>query len=133
MVTFTADPTEFNSANSVFAEFFTDIDNLHLIMPAEVDQWTADKDRCSFVIKNLGKMSMEKGIVNPNSEFEFISTADSKVDFTLVFRLKAKDQATTSGYFELQTDVNPLVEMMVKRPLTNFVNLLTQNLKSKLT
>jgi len=133
MVKFIADSIDFSAENSTFAGFFKDINQLRLIMPSEVDQWEAKDDKCSFFIKNLGTMCMEKGFVNPEAEYEFISTADSKVDFTLIFRLRKNPEGTISGYFEIQTDVNPLVEMMVKRPLTNFVNLLTQNLKKHLS
>lgn len=133
MVKFTADTLAFSAGKNEFAGFFGDIDHLRLIMPAEVEQWKSEKDRCSFFIKNLGTLSIEKGFVNPESEYEFISTADSKVDFTLVFRFQKATEGHFNAFFEIQTDVNALVEMMVKRPLTNFVNMLTQNLKTHLS
>ncbi len=132
MVKFTADSLIFDNDKMAFADFFREINSLKLIMPAEVEQWKAEDDKCSFFIKNLGNLSMEKGFVNPESEFEFIATAESKVDFTLLFHFRENIQGRLTGYFELQTDVNPLVEMMVKRPLTNFVNMLTKNLQSHL-
>ncbi|MBE0640202.1 MAG: hypothetical protein IH598_16935 [Bacteroidales bacterium] len=133
MVKFTADALVFQTNKNELHRFFGEIGHLHLIMPAEVEQWKSDKYHCSFYIKNLGTLSMEKGFVNPESEYEFIATADSRVDFTLVFRFRETIDGKLSGYFEIQTEVNPLVEMMVKRPLTNFVNMLTENLKSHLS
>ena len=133
MVKFTADSLIFENDKAAFADFFRDINALKLIMPAEVEQWKAEEERCSFFIKNLGNLSMEKGFVNPESEFEYIATAESKVDFTLLFHFRENILSKLTGYFELQTDVNPLVEMMVKRPLTNFVNMLTKNLQNHLS
>ncbi len=128
MARFVADTLTFNADEKKFAGFFSDIGNLKMIMPDEIENWKVEGGQCSFSVKNLGQLKMEKGFVNPKSEYEFISTAESKVDFTLVFRFRKETTETSSGQFEIQTDVNPLIEMMVKRPLMNFVNLLTQNL-----
>lgn len=133
MVKFTADSLIFDNDKAAFADFFRDINSLKMIMPAEVEQWKAEDEKCSFFIKNLGNLSMERGFVNPESEFEFIATAESRVDFTLMFHFRENIGGKLTGYFELQTDVNPLVEMMVKRPLTNFVNMLTKNLQNHLS
>lgn len=132
MAKFIADTLTFNADKKWFADFFSDISNLRLIMPDEIENWNVEGDQCSFTIKNLGLLKMEKGFVNPNAEYEYISTAESKVDFTLIFKFQKEAAATSSGQFEIHTDINPLVEMMVKRPLMNFVNLLTKNLQGQL-
>lgn len=129
MAKFIADTLTFNADEKWFADFFSDIGNLRLIMPDEIENWNVEGDQCSFTIKNLGLLKMEKGFVNSNAEYEYISTAESKVDFTLIFKFQKEAPATSSGQFEIHTDINPLVEMMVKRPLMNFVNLLTKNLQ----
>jgi hypothetical protein len=133
MSKFIADTLTFNADEKTFADFFSDISNLKLIMPNEIENWKVEDEQCSFTIKNLGLLKMEKGFVNPNAEYEYISTAESKVDFTLIFRFRKETPYTLSGQFEIQSDINPLVEMMVKRPLTNFVNLLTKNLQEQLS
>lgn len=132
MAKFFADTLTFNADEKWFADFFSDISNLRLIMPDEIENWNVEGDQCSFTIKNLGLLKMEKGFVNSNAEYEYISTAESKVDFTLIFKFQKEAAATSSGQFEIHTDINPLVEMMVKRPLMNFVNLLTKNLQGQL-
>ncbi|HPE34470.1 MAG TPA: hypothetical protein PLI65_06710 [Bacteroidales bacterium] len=130
MVKFSAETVTYKANKNKIADFFSRINNLQKIMPSEIEQWEATGNRCSFHIKNLGTMSMEKGFVNPDSEYEFISTADSKVDFTLTFRFQEIDEQV-AGAFEIQTEINPFLEMIVKRPLTNFVNILTKNLQEE--
>lgn len=130
MAKFIADAQTFEVDETRLGEFFADISNFKFIFPDEIEHFKVDGEQCAFTIKNIGNLSMEKGFVNPKSEYEFISTAESKVDFTLVFWFSKKADGSIVGQFEVQTDVNPLVEMMVKRPLMNFVNMLTVNLKT---
>ncbi len=132
MAKFIADAQTFEVDETRLGEFFADISNFKHIFPDEIENFKVEGEQCAFTIKNIGNMKMEKGFVNPKSEYEFISTAESKVDFTLVFWFRKQSDGTIKGQFEVQTDVNALVEMMVKRPLMNFVNLLTVNLKTYL-
>jgi len=109
--------------------FFNNLNNLKYIMPEQVENWESDEDNCSFFIKNLGNLGMKKGTFNSPEQFTFISNHYSKVDFVMFFRLKPAIVIGYQGYFEICADMNPMIEMMAKRPLTNFVNILTANLQ----
>lgn len=132
MVKYTADTLHFPVSKEDFSWFFSQIDNLRSLLPPEIEQWESNGQQCSFYLRNIGKLSMEKGFVNPDSEYEFIATADSKVDFTLFFRFWPDPAGGFSGHFEIQVDVNPLIELMIKRPVTHLVNLMTSSLQSQM-
>lgn len=125
---FIADNISLDVSKESIDNFFKDINALKLIMPAGVEQWQAEGDKCSFFIKNLGNLKMKRSFDIPVSEYAYRSTANSKVDFTLLFHFNENGQNKSTGYFELQAQVNPFMKMMLERPVTNFVNLLTQNL-----
>lgn len=127
MTSIVADKKDFQVNADKIAAFFRDMRNFRSIMPEQVEQWQADENACSFSIKNLGNLGMQKGTFDPPHQFEFVSKDDSKVDFTLVFHFSPDIEGRTNGYFEIIADMNPVVEMMAKRPLTNFVNILTEN------
>ncbi|MFP4469433.1 MAG: hypothetical protein ACLFPE_02045 [Bacteroidales bacterium] len=101
-------------------------------MPEQIENWESDGQTCSFFIKNLGKLSMQKSTFEEPHRFTFRSTPQSKVAFTLVFHYSNPEHQEPQGYFEILTQVNPLIEMMARRPLVNFVTILTDNLKKDL-
>lgn len=131
MTSFTAKHLTLTAQVGQLADFFGDMQNFQRIMPEQVENWTADKSSCSFFIKNLGDLGMNKGGVNLPHSFEFPSNESSKVNFTLTFHLLTEADNTFKGYFEITTQMNAMIEMIAKRPLTNFVNLLNENLQKQ--
>jgi hypothetical protein len=133
MSCFTANKIVFKTDLEKVAVFFNRLDNLRLIMPDQVENWESDENKCSFFIKNLGTLGMKKGIFEKPDRFILKSDESSKVDFVLSFYLKPIITTDNEGYFEICAEMNPVIEMMAKRPLTNFVNILTVNLREFLT
>lgn len=132
MTSIVADTLEFHANAEQIAAFLGDMRNFRSIMPEQVEDWQADEKTCSFSIKNLGNLGMQIGTFNPPHQFGFISLDDSKVKFTLVFHFSPDVKGHTDGYFVINAEMNPLIEMMARRPLTNFVNILTQNFKQNM-
>ena len=132
MTNIAADKIEFQVNVAELSRFMRDMQNFRDIMPEQIEDWYADESSCSFTIKNLGKLGMQITESDPQGSFKFESTDQSKVDFMLLFHFHSNEDKVNSGHFEIKTEMNPLVEMMAKRPLTNFVNILTKNLQQKL-
>lgn len=132
MKSFTAKPVRFTAEELKIKAFFFDMRNFRDIMPEQVEDWVANENTCSFFIKNLGKMGMEKGDEDHPNRFSFPSVETSKVEFTLIFHFQPDGNSEHSGYFELFANINSMVEMMARRPLTNFVTILTENFKTNI-
>jgi len=132
MTSIVADKQDFQVNAGKITAFFNDMRNFKSIMPEQVERWQADENACSFSIKNLGNLGMRKDTFDPPHHFEFVANGGSKVDFTLVFHFSPDIEGRTNGYFEIIVEMNPLVEMMAKRPLTNFVNILTINFRQNM-
>lgn len=115
------------------ADYLSDMHNFRQIMPEQIEDWGADEKSCSFFIKNLGKLGMTKGEVVEKQKFEFPSSESSKVNFTLYFHFQNIGNDNSEGFFELKADMNPMIEMMAHRPLTNFVNILTENFQAQIS
>jgi len=133
MSSFTANRIIFKTRIEKVAAFFENLDNFRFIMPDQVENWESDENNCSFFIKNLGNLGMKKGTFEAPDRFMLKSNESSKVNFVLSFYLKPSETMDSIGYFEIYADMNPMIEMMAKRPLTNFVNILTANLREFLT
>lgn len=132
MANIIADKKDLNATAEAIDNFFRDLRNFREIMPDQIQNWQADKESCSFSVQNLGKLGMKKGVFNTPHQFEFVSNEASKVNFTLVFHFSPDASSRGAGYFEILADMNPVIEMMAKRPLLNFVNILTENLAQKM-
>jgi len=132
MAKFKSDTIDIQVHPKAVFSFLGDLKNMGLIMPEEVENWAADQDVCSFFIRNLGNLGLKKGRVSFPEKITFSSTENSKVTFELIFNLKPLQNESSTAWFEIKADMNPMVEMMAKRPLTNFVNLLITNLKTQL-
>jgi|GEM_PF-281921 len=127
MSCFTGNSVNFSKYPEKIPGFFEDMNNFRFIMPDQVENWQSDENSCSFSIKNLGNLGMKKGTFEPPDHFTFVSNEVSKVNFVLHFHLKTSENSEKQGYFEICADMKPMIEMMAKRPLTNFVNILTTN------
>ncbi len=132
MTSFISEPQDIHASPEQVTQFMNDISNFRHIMPEQIENWKTDHESCSFFVKNLGQLSMQKGTFDAPQRYEFRSTPDSKVVFTLVFHLTENTPGKFTGHFEILTEVNPLMELMVRRPLNNFVGILTNNLKKKI-
>ncbi len=125
---FTANHIDFSKNFEKVQPFFDNLNNFSFIMPEQVENWQSDESRCSFFIKNLGNLGMRKGQFLIPDHYTFVSNDESRVDFVLHFYVKSRTGIEKNGYFEICADLNPMIEMMARRPLTNFVNILTANL-----
>ena len=129
MISFLSTPAEIGVNPDNLLVFFSDMNNFRHIMPEQIEDWQSDEVSCSFFIKNLGKLGMKKNHIEDGQKLHFISSETSKVKFTLVFHFKNVSESSHQVSFEILSEMNSFVEMMAKRPLTNFVNILTTNLK----
>ncbi len=132
MTSFLSEPRQIHATADTVTNFFGDIENFRSIMPEQIENWETDGQICMFTIKNLGRLAMQKGNFNEPHQYEFRSAPQSKVDFSLIFHLTDGKSGTYHGHFEILTEVNPLIEMMARRPLVNFVTILTENLQKRL-
>ncbi|NCA85288.1 MAG: hypothetical protein EOM83_06900 [Clostridia bacterium] len=132
MKKFTADTLDFTATAEQVGAFASDMRNFSHIMPEQIEQWQANENAAAFTIKNIGRLSMSRGNMDFPFKFEFPATADSKVRFTLILHYRPNARQEAKVFFEIEAEINTMMEMMARRPLTIFVNLLTQNLKTHL-
>lgn len=129
MSSFLSDPVEITAKQEQLTAFLEDMNNFRHIMPEQIKDWQSDEESCSFFIKNLGKLGMKKPAIVEPDRMQFSSSETSKVKFILIFHSTNSSSGNLEISFELLSEMNSFVEMMAKRPLTNFVNILTTNLK----
>jgi carbon monoxide dehydrogenase subunit G len=117
------------SSNDIF-NFLTDLNNLQKLMPGDkIDQWQSDAETCSFQIKGLAKIGMKLDSTEENKKIHIVSNGKNPFDFTLDIHLNEQG-ASTESQLIFDGNMNAFMKMMAEKPLTNFFNLLADNLKA---
>ena len=116
-----------NSAENIF-HFLNDFNNFEKLMPEQVVNWQSTKESCSFTIKGMASLEMRQQSVVEFSEINLVSEGKSPFPFTLSCFLNEQGNSTDAQMI-LNADLNPMLKMMAKKPLQNFVNLLVGKLK----
>lgn len=114
------------SAQEVF-EFFTNLENFEKIMPENTQKFEVDGDSFIFGLKGMPEIRL---VMKEKTEFTNVTlgAASSKLPFTLAADLEETAATETKVTLKFDGDFNPMMAMMVKKPLTSFIDTLTENI-----
>ena len=109
--------------------FVTDIRNFERFIPGGmISNWYAEKELCSFSVSMLGTVTVrliEKEMYN---KVVYGGDALKKNDFTLTLNIMNNVSDHTEVKILLGAELNPMMKMMVEKPLGNFFNMLAKKL-----
>ncbi len=109
--------------------FLTNTENIGELLPKnEVKDFKGTKTDCSFKVQGGITISLVQSELNPNKEIQMVSGEKSPFPFKLSVHLSEVD-GKTEGYIAFDGEVNAFLKMMVKKPLTNLFNHMTNELK----
>lgn len=117
-----------NSAENIF-NYLSDFRNFEKLMPSQVTNWQSTSDECSFTINGMATIGMKIIEKTPHSKITITSNGKVPFEFKLYVLLEEKGQANCSGQLLFESDMNPMLKMMVEKPLGNFFNMLAQKMK----
>lgn len=117
-----------NSAANVFA-YLSNFNNFQKLMPEQVTNWQSTADECTFTINGMATIGMKIIDKSPNNKITISSNGKVPFDFNLFVLLIEKGDNACSGQLVFESELNPMLKMMVVKPLTNFFNMLAQKMK----
>lgn len=114
------------SAKAAF-EFFTAVENFEKLMPESTQKFEADGDSFLFALKGMPEIRL---VLGDKIEFSMVSlkAASSKLSFSLSAHITEVSENSSDVQLKFEGDFNPMMAMMVKKPLTSFINTLTENI-----
>lgn len=114
----------------VFA-LISDFNNLQkFAMPEKVKDFKADADSCNFVVDGMGNFGM-KIIERDAYKVVKIANADSTpFKFNLWIQLKSVSELDTRVKVTLKAELNAMLKVVAKKPLTQFVASLVDRLET---
>ncbi len=111
--------------------FVSDLSNMGDLMPEQVVNWKAEKDRCSFTVKGMTSLSLRIEEQIPEKRIRLVPDGKSPFEFELLLHLREKTPQTSESMVEIAAELNPMMAMMAKRPLQNLVDIIAEKLSQK--
>ena len=106
-----------------------DVKNFEKLMPENIAKFEVIDENCfEFGLKGMPEIKLVKKGGTPNSQV-VLGAASSKLPFTLTGNLNAIDADNTEVQLVFEGDFNPMMAMMIKGPISKFIETLAQNME----
>jgi carbon monoxide dehydrogenase subunit G len=108
-------------------EFLSDLKNFEQLMPESIQKFEVEGDSFIFGLKGMPEIRL---VLKERTEFSNITlgAASSKLSFELVANIEEVDAISSQVQLDFNGEFNMMMAMMVKKPLTSFIDTLTDNL-----
>ena len=109
--------------------FLSRFDNFQKFIPADkIQNWVATEDSCHFTIEGIGEAGMRIIEKEPFRLIKIAGEEGGKIDFDFWIQLKQVAEDNTRIRLTIQARINPLFQMIVKKPLQNFLDTLAEHM-----
>ncbi|MDG1529597.1 MAG: SRPBCC family protein [Polaribacter sp.] len=114
------------SSKEIF-DFLIDLQNFEQLMPENTQKFEVDGDSFLFGLKGMPEIRL---VLKEKTEFSNITlgAASSKLPFTLSGNISELAENKSEVQLIFNGDFNPMMAMMVKKPLTKFIEVLAENI-----
>ncbi|MGY0393146.1 SRPBCC family protein [Bizionia sp. KMM 8389] len=120
--------TTINKSPETVFNFLSDVKNFEKLMPENISKFEVlGDDKFLFALKGMPEIVLKKKKVVPNSKI-VLGAAGGKLDFSLTGHLTEVSADTTDVYLQFSGDFNPMMGMMIKGPITKFIETLVTNM-----
>ncbi|WP_422859265.1 SRPBCC family protein [Flagellimonas sp. S174] len=115
------------SQQEVF-EFLTDIKNFEKLMPENIDKFEVlDDDTFKFALKGMPEIVLRRKEQVPYEKV-VLGAASDKLPFTLTALINSVEETESEVTLSFQGEFNAMMAMMIKSPITNFMETLSNNM-----
>lgn len=124
------DKVHVNKSQEELFQFLLKVDNFEKIMPSSIQKFeTTGYDSFLFQLKGMPEIKL---LIKEKQAYDKITLGakSEKLPFSLIALIEEDSQAENKSYVQLQFEgnFNPMMSMMIKSPLKNFINTLAENL-----
>lgn len=117
------------SAEDAF-NFLSDVKNFESLMPENISKFEVlEEDKFLFALKGMPEIVLKKKEAIPNSKI-VLGAAGGKLDFALTGNISEIDTDKSEVQLAFSGEFNAMMGMMIKGPITKFIETLVTNMKS---
>ena len=131
MTTIESKKVEIDKPRSAVIDYAADLNNFEKLLPQDrISDFTSDGESCSFKIQGLSKIGLK---LEEKSEGGLkIKSTDSPFSFVIDVFVNEKNEGV-EAYQLVNLDLNPMMKMMVEKPLRNLFDHIADRLQSELS
>lgn len=110
--------------------FLSDVKNFEQLMPENTSKFEIIRENAFvFALKGMPEIALElKESLPPNKVV--LGAISDKLPFTLTANIEALDNNTSTAQLHFEGEFNAMMAMMIKGPISNFLETLSSNLAS---
>ena len=118
------------SSDETAYNFLSRFNNFQKFIPEDkIQNWEASEDSCHFTIEGIGETGMKIIEKEPFKLIKIAGEDSSKIDFNFWIQLKQVAENDTRIKLTIQAHINPMFQVVVKKPLQNFLDTLVEHLE----
>ncbi len=118
-----------NKTNEALCEFLSDVKNFEKLMPENTSKFEVIKENAFvFALQGMPEIALEVKEVNAPNQV-VLGAMSEKLPFTLTANIEAIDDTTSNAELLFEGDFNPMMKMMIKGPITKFLEALVTNME----
>ncbi|TNJ45732.1 SRPBCC family protein [Tamlana fucoidanivorans] len=119
------------SPETIF-NFLSEVKNFEALMPENISKFEVlSEDTFVFALKGMPEIVLKKKEVTPPNNI-VLGAAGGKIDFTLVGTIDETSPNTSEVQLSFSGDFNPMMAMMIKGPISKFIETLATNIPNAL-
>lgn len=108
--------------------FLTDVKNFEKLMPENISKFEVlDQDSFVFALKGMPEITLKKKECLPVSKV-VLGAGGGKIDFSLTGDITEINATSSSVNLTFEGDFNPMMAMMIKGPISKFLETLNANM-----
>jgi len=116
------------SSNELF-DYLSKIENFEHIMPENTEKFEADENSFLFALKGMPEIKLKLQELEAPKKI-VLGSASDKFPFTLTANIVDNSESSSDVQLLFDGKFNPMVAMMVKKPLQKFIDTLISNIET---
>ena len=119
------------SAHETF-DFLTNVENFEKLMPENISKFELiNDDTFLFALKGMPEITLKKKEMEAPNKI-VLGAAGGKIDFSLIGNIEVINEDSSSVQLSFQGNFNSMMAMMIKGPITKFIETLVNNMPSSI-
>lgn len=117
-----------NTSSKALYLFLEDVKNFEKLMPENISKFELlSDDKFVFALKGMPEIVLK---INEKTPYEqlILGSASDKVPFTLTANINEISENSSEVNLIFEGEFNAMMGMMIKGPITNFINTLSDNM-----
>ncbi len=112
-----------HSNDSNIYNFLSNFNNFKNFIPADkIEKFESSEDHCRFSLPNIGELGLRIIDKEPFKTIKVTGDGMANQKFTLWIQLKQVAENDTKIKLTMKSDLNPMIKMIVSKPLQDFLN-----------